>query len=142
MAFRRGQQFNSSSPFFRSAATATLLCSTPLSSRYSKRSLRLSSTCLRLSIHSSRTFGPLPTVERSPAPDHVHIALATAHPAKFSNAVELALEHETEFSFEDLLPDQFRGLDEMPRRVTDVHKSDGLDGLRTLIRSKVPSMIA
>lgn len=79
--------------------------------------------------------------ERAPAPAFHHVALATAHPAKFSSAVELALKDEASFNFDKLLPDQFRGLKEMPRRVTDVQRKDGLAGLRSLIRAKVPSLI-
>ncbi len=52
-----------------------------------------------------------------------HIALATAHPAKFSHAVELALKNVPEFSFESVLPEQFVGLEKLPKRVTSC-KSD------------------
>ncbi|KAH9820869.1 threonine synthase-like [Teratosphaeria destructans] len=48
-----------------------------------------------------------------------HISLATAHPAKFSNAVELALKDAPGFSFETVLPEQFVGLEEKEKRVTD-----------------------
>lgn len=48
-----------------------------------------------------------------------HISLATAHPAKFSNAVELALKNEPGFSFETVLPEQFIGLEDLPKRITD-----------------------
>lgn len=48
-----------------------------------------------------------------------HISLATAHPAKFSHAVELALKDSSDFSFATVLPEQFVGLEEMPRRVTE-----------------------
>ena len=51
-------------------------------------------------------------------PDSHHVALATAHPAKFSHAVELALKDLLDFSFETLLPDEFVGLESMPKRVT------------------------
>ena len=47
-----------------------------------------------------------------------HIALATAHPAKFSNAVELALREAPEFTFNSVLPEQFIGLEDKERRVT------------------------
>ncbi|KAK5117279.1 hypothetical protein LTR62_005896 [Meristemomyces frigidus] len=47
-----------------------------------------------------------------------HISLATAHPAKFSHAVELALKDEEGFSFETVLPEQFVGLEKMEKRVT------------------------
>lgn len=52
-----------------------------------------------------------------------HISLATAHPAKFSHAVELALKDVPEFSFETVLPEQFVGMTELPHRVT-VSKND------------------
>ncbi|KAL8725960.1 MAG: hypothetical protein Q9166_007037 [cf. Caloplaca sp. 2 TL-2023] len=79
------------------------------------------------------------SVIRAPPPDTHHIALATAHPAKFSNAVEMALKDESGFQFRDVLPEQFVGLDELPRRVTDVKKSDGLEGLKKFIRDRVPA---
>ena len=46
-----------------------------------------------------------------------HISLATAHPAKFSHAVELALKDHADFSFQTVLPEQFVGLEEMERRL-------------------------
>ena len=83
----------------------------------------------------------LRSIERAPPPETHHIALATAHPAKFSSAVTEALQEEKEngFKFEDVLPEQFVGLEKLPRRVTDVRKADGLEGLRALIRSRVAS---
>ncbi|KAF2165953.1 hypothetical protein M409DRAFT_66889 [Zasmidium cellare ATCC 36951] len=48
-----------------------------------------------------------------------HISLATAHPAKFSHAVELALKEQPGFSFETVLPDQFVGLENLPKRITN-----------------------
>lgn len=48
-----------------------------------------------------------------------HISLATAHPAKFSHAVELALKEQPGFSFETVLPDQFIGLENLPKRITN-----------------------
>lgn len=51
---------------------------------------------------------------------HVHhVSLATAHPAKFSHAVELALKDVSGFSFDVVLPQQFVGLEEKQKRVTD-----------------------
>lgn len=47
-----------------------------------------------------------------------HISLATAHPAKFSHAVELALKEQPGFTFDTVLPKQFVGLEQMERRVT------------------------
>ncbi|QIW98817.1 hypothetical protein AMS68_004335 [Peltaster fructicola] len=51
--------------------------------------------------------------------DVEHISLATAHPAKFSHAVEQALKEVSDFSFETVLPEQFVGLEEQQRRVTE-----------------------
>ena len=80
------------------------------------------------------------SMQRAPPPNTYHIALATAHPAKFSAAVEKALARKSEFRFEDLLPDQFRGLQDLPRRVTSVARSEGFTGVRSIIRSRVPAM--
>lgn len=80
------------------------------------------------------------SMQRVPEAGMHHISLATAHPAKFSSAVEAALKEVPGFEFEAILPEQFKGFDSMPRRVADVKKSDGLDGLRKLIRSRVPAM--
>jgi threonine synthase len=58
----------------------------------------------------------------SASSSNVHqVVLSTAHPAKFSEAVSQSLSASTEFDFErDVLPDEFRGLLERPRRVIDV----------------------
>jgi threonine synthase len=70
-------------------------------------------------------------------PDVVNVALATAHPAKFSHAVEMALEKEDGFKFDDVLPEEFVGLKDLERRLTHVRKGDGLEGLRKLIVDEV-----
>lgn len=56
------------------------------------------------------------------SPPEVHqVVLSTAHPAKFSEAVTRALEGSPSFDFEsDVLPPEFKGLLEKPRRVIDV----------------------
>ncbi|KAL8862965.1 MAG: hypothetical protein Q9178_000907 [Gyalolechia marmorata] len=71
------------------------------------------------------------------APGVHTLALATAHPAKFSNAVELALKDEKGFDFKDILPEQFVGLEELPKKIKYVKRSEGLDGLRKLIVDEV-----
>lgn len=78
------------------------------------------------------------SLQRAP-PKAPHIALATAHPAKFSKAVEEALKDEKTFRFDDLLPEQFRGLEALPRKKTLIKKSDGIEGLRKEIRAGVPA---
>lgn len=53
-----------------------------------------------------------------------HIAMSTAHPAKFSEAVKLALKDESTFDFETtVLPPQLSRLAEMEKRVTTVENS-------------------
>ena len=69
-----------------------------------------------------------------------HVALATAHPAKFASAVELALEKEKAFSFEALLPPALRELKDKKRRVKKIDKASGLEGLRKFIREKAPAV--
>lgn len=71
------------------------------------------------------------------APGVHNVALSTAHPAKFSNAVEMALVDEKEFQFEDVLPSEFVGLENLPRRLINVQKSGGLDGVRKIIVDEV-----
>lgn len=64
------------------------------------------------------------------APGVHHVALATAHPAKFSNTVETALKEEKGFHFDDILPQQFIILKDQPKRVIHVEKSKVLEGIR------------
>ncbi|GAW27377.1 putative threonine synthase [Rosellinia necatrix] len=53
-----------------------------------------------------------------------HISLSTAHPAKFSGAVESALKDESNFNFsEQVLPAEFKDLLEKEKRVTFVENS-------------------
>lgn len=57
----------------------------------------------------------LRSLSRSSVP---HIALSTAHPAKFAKAVDLALKNEQGYDFEGkVLPPQFVGLETRERRV-------------------------
>jgi len=65
------------------------------------------------------------------------MALATAHPAKFSSAVELALGQEDGFSFETVLPDQFVGLEKMERRCTIVKQGAGWEDVREIVTKEV-----
>jgi len=54
-------------------------------------------------------------------PDIHQVVLSTAHPAKFSEAVTRALNESPSFDFEqDVLPSEFKGLLEKPRRVIDI----------------------
>lgn len=74
---------------------------------------------------------------KSTGNDTHHIALATAHPAKFSNAVEMALGHVPGFDFGTMLPEQFVGLDTMERRCTEVKPGAGWEDVRAVVREQV-----
>ncbi|GES76720.1 threonine synthase [Rhizophagus clarus] len=58
------------------------------------------------------------------SPNTYQICLATAHPAKFSQAVEKALENFKEFKFENILPKEFIGLLERERKVVFVERAE------------------
>ena len=63
-----------------------------------------------------------------------HVSLATAHPAKFSKAVEMALSGEAGFKFEDdVLPEEFRGLEDLPRRMDRLERPLELGKVRDLM---------
>ncbi|KZO94715.1 tryptophan synthase beta subunit-like PLP-dependent enzyme [Calocera viscosa TUFC12733] len=54
-------------------------------------------------------------------PNVVRVVLSTAHPAKFSDAVEKALASHKDFNFEtEVLPEEFKGLLHKRRRVIEV----------------------
>lgn len=65
------------------------------------------------------------------------VSLATAHPAKFAHAVELALQDEKAFDFASVLPEQFVGLNDKPHRVLKVSSHEGLAGIRDIITREV-----
>ncbi|KAI6862617.1 threonine synthase [Hortaea werneckii] len=73
-----------------------------------------------------------------------HISLATAHPAKFSHAVELALKDVEGFTFEKVLPEQFVGLEEMEKRCLDAPASwEKVKGIvRELVEKEVRAKMA
>lgn len=71
------------------------------------------------------------------APGTHHISLATAHPAKFANAVDLALKDEPGFSFDTVLPEEFVGLEKKEKRVITISKGAGLEGVRTIVEDEV-----
>ena len=94
--------------------------------------------CYILDPHSAVGIAAsLRSIARSPSSDMHHISLATAHPAKFANAVDLALKNEEGFTFDSILPSQFVGLDKMEKRVRLVRKGEGLSGIRSIIREEV-----
>ncbi|RMZ32023.1 hypothetical protein D0859_03865 [Hortaea werneckii] len=73
-----------------------------------------------------------------------HISLATAHPAKFSHAVELALKDVEGFTFEKVLPEQFIGLEEMEKRCLDAPASwEKVKGIvRELVENEIRAKMA
>lgn len=87
-------------------------------------------------------IGIAATLRNQASKETHHISLATAHPAKFSNAVELALKDESGFDFDKVLPEQFVGLDKLEKRVTDVKKSGGFEGIRTIVVKEVELELA
>lgn len=61
----------------------------------------------------------------SSTPKTYQIVLATAHPAKFSEAVSRALEGTSNFEFDrDVLPTEFQGLLQKERRVIQVDRAE------------------
>ncbi|PNS18462.1 Threonine synthase [Sphaceloma murrayae] len=66
-----------------------------------------------------------------------HISLATAHPAKFAGAVEMALGKEDGFTFESVLPDEFVGLEKKEKRVTAVKEGATMEDVREIVREEV-----
>jgi threonine synthase len=72
----------------------------------------------------------------SPIETH-HIALATAHPAKFANTVDLALKDEKDFSFDTVLPEEFGGLGKKERRVRVIPKGAGWESIREIVEEEV-----
>jgi threonine synthase len=80
----------------------------------------------------------LRSLQRAPPPKTHHVVGCTAHPAKFSSAVELALKDVQDFDFKTtILPKEFLGLEDLPRRVTNVAKSEGLTGVRDIVIQQV-----
>ena len=60
----------------------------------------------------------------TPPPGAIQIILSTAHPAKFSEAVTGALASVPGFDFDAVLPEAFKTLLMMERRVIDVERPD------------------
>lgn len=73
----------------------------------------------------------------SVSPSVVHIALATAHPAKFADAVSLALKNEDGFEFSHVMPEEFSGLEGKEKRVRDIGKIDDLGVMKEVLREEI-----
>lgn len=70
-------------------------------------------------------------------PGTYHISLSTAHPAKFAQAVDLALRGQEGYSFDQVLPPEFVGLEHKERRVLVVSGGYGWQAVRSIINSHV-----
>ena len=66
-----------------------------------------------------------------------HVALATAHPAKFAGAVDLALRGTEGFNFDSVLPKEFVGLEKKERRVITVERGVGWEGVGEIVAREV-----
>lgn len=80
--------------------------------------------------------------EEAKPPTGHHISLSTAHPAKFANAVHDALQGEKGYSWEKVEPAEFKGLEDKPRRVSHVKKSDGWEGVRRVVVAEVEAELS
>jgi threonine synthase len=76
-------------------------------------------------------------IKRTSLTETYHIALATARPARFANAVDLALKDEKDFSFDTVLPEEFVDLEKKERKVRVVSKGAGWEGIREIIEEEV-----
>ncbi|KAJ5115876.1 hypothetical protein N7456_000224 [Penicillium angulare] len=75
------------------------------------------------------------SIQRNPGVHH--ISLSTAHPAKFADAVDLALGGKEGYSFSEILPEDFIGLEKRETRVTDVPAGTTWEGIRDLVIAEV-----
>jgi len=98
-----------------------------------------SSTGYILDPHSAiGVAASLRSITRAPPSGTHHISLATAHPAKFASAVQLALDGERGFDFvKEVLPQEFIGLESRERRVRHVGREEGVEGMRRLLDEEV-----
>ncbi|GAA5916091.1 threonine synthase THR4, partial [Sporobolomyces salmoneus] len=79
-------------------------------------------------------------VAKTNSPNAIQIVLATAHPAKFDAAVSDALSSEPTFNFKrDVLPKEFEGLLDKPRRVLDC-KNDP-ENVKKIVKEQVARLI-
>ena len=70
-------------------------------------------------------------------PSIAHISLSTAHPAKFAEAVDLALRNENGYDFNEVLPQEFVGLEQRESRMTPVPAGAGWQGVRELVKEEI-----
>lgn len=71
----------------------------------------------------------------------MQVILATAHPAKFNAAVAEALASHASFDFDrDVMPKEFEGLLDLPRKMFDV--KNGIDPVKEVIAREVARLIS
>jgi threonine synthase len=66
-------------------------------------------------------------------PEVQTVSLSTAHPAKFANAVDLALKELPRFSFSSILPQEFKDMDNKEKRLRYISKDEGYQGVANMI---------
>ncbi|KIY67453.1 tryptophan synthase beta subunit-like PLP-dependent enzyme [Cylindrobasidium torrendii FP15055 ss-10] len=89
------------------------------------RSHFLSSTSYVVDPHTAVGLTAAERMAKANPPSTVQVVLSTAHPAKFSEAVSLALKDSAQFDFDrDVMPEEFKGLLQKERRVIDVERPD------------------
>lgn len=75
------------------------------------------------------------SIQRNPGVSH--ISLSTAHPAKFASAVDLALRDQDGYSFDEILPQEFVGLEKRESRSIPVPTGAGWKGVREIVVKEV-----
>ena len=68
-----------------------------------------------------------------------YISLATAHPAKFADAVNEALSSYDDYNFDDVLPDRLRRLGDLEKRIKYVDNTD-VDVIKSIIEEELINM--
>ncbi|KAF2094696.1 tryptophan synthase beta subunit-like PLP-dependent enzyme [Rhizodiscina lignyota] len=77
------------------------------------------------------------SVRQPTSAEQHYISLSTAHPAKFSHAVERALKGQDGFSFEQVLPREFDGMLDAEKRVRKIERRQGSEGVKKVIIEEV-----
>ncbi|AGO10049.1 AaceriAAR059Cp [[Ashbya] aceris (nom. inval.)] len=68
-----------------------------------------------------------------------YISLATAHPAKFADAVNEALSSYEDYNFDDVIPDELRELSDLEKRIKYVDNCD-VDVVKSIIEEELINM--
>ena len=66
------------------------------------------------------------------------VSLATAHPAKFEDAVHRALMDQEGYSFDDMKPQKFKELEDMESKVKSIGRDERLEKVKSLIIEEIP----